>query len=54
MDSALTRTVSPGINTIGKTSDLKITGLVVKKDFILIQARVKGELSVVVGKLDAK
>ena len=54
MDSALTRTVSPGITTMGKTSDLKITGLVIKKDFILIQARVKGELSVVVGKLDTK
>ena len=54
MDSSLTRTVSTGINTIGKTSDLKITGLVIKKDFVLIQARVKGELSVLVGKLDMK
>ena len=54
MDSALTRTVSPGINTLGKTSDLKITGLVIKKDFVLLQARVKGEVSVLVGKLETK
>jgi len=54
MDSALTRTVIPGINTLGKTSDLKITGLVIKKDFVLLQARVKGEISVLVGKLDTK
>ena len=48
IDSLLNRVVTPGITMTGQTTDFKVTGLVVKKDNLLLQTRISGEASVLV------
>ncbi len=48
IDSAFSRPVTANIGTAGKTSGFRVTGLVVKKDNLLLQTSVSGDLSVIV------
>lgn len=48
IDSMLNRVVTPSISTSGKTTDFKVTGLVIRKDNLLVQTSVTGNLSLMV------
>jgi hypothetical protein len=52
IDSALNRVYPKHVSTNGATSEMKVTGLVVKKDTLLFQVHVKGRMDVVVGSLN--
>ncbi|HJU45858.1 MAG TPA: DUF4403 family protein [Chitinophagaceae bacterium] len=54
VDSLLNRVVTTGITTAGRTTDFKVTGLVVKKDNLLLQTSVSGEMEVLVSGYGAK
>jgi hypothetical protein len=48
LDSAFNRSITPQIATSGNSEDIKLTGLVIRKDNILFQVRLKGLLTLVV------
>lgn len=48
IDSALNRVVTNGITTTGATTGFKVTGLVIKKDNILLQTSISGNAAVLV------
>lgn len=48
IDSLLNRVITNGISTTGKTNSVKVTGLVVKKDNLLLQTSISGEATVLV------
>jgi hypothetical protein len=50
IDNQFNRTVSEGIFLKGNTSQLRLNGLVINKDNVLVQANVKGNLSLVINK----
>lgn len=47
IDSVFNRTVVPGIYTAGNTTGFRVTGLVIKKDNLLIQTSITGNIAVI-------
>lgn len=50
LDSAFNRNVAPNITTTGNTQQIKLTGMVVKKDNLLFQISSRGMMGVIVAK----
>ena len=50
LDSAFNRNITPAISTKGNTRQIRLTGLVIKKDNLLFQLSASGVLGVTVGK----
>jgi hypothetical protein len=48
LDSAFNRNITPQLSTVGNSQDIQVTGLVVRKDNLLFQVRLKGLLTILV------
>ncbi|MBC8033565.1 MAG: DUF4403 family protein [Chitinophagaceae bacterium] len=48
IDSAFNRTISTELSTAGRSSGFSVTGLVIKRDNLLLQTNVTGDLSILV------
>lgn len=51
IDTQLNRAIMDGIQMTGNTQELRLTGLVINKDNVQVQAQVKGQVNLVITKL---
>jgi hypothetical protein len=51
IDTQLNRAIMDGIQMTGNTQELRLTGLVINKDNVQVQAQVKGQMNLVITKL---
>ena len=48
LDSAFNRSITPQIATSGNSQEIQVTGMVIKKDNLLFQVRLRGLLTILV------